>query len=492
MIAHLPALQVVIPLFAAPLCVLLRQGRLPWLIAVVVSWVALLIAGIQLSDVLDNGAVSYALGGFAAPFGIEYRVDVLNAFMLLIVSGTAAVVLPFARKSVDAEIREDQHFLFYGAFLLMLTGLLGMAITGDAFNLFVFIEISALSSYALIAMGKDRRALRAAFTYLVMGTAGATFIVIGVGLLYVVTGTLNMADLAERLQPISGSRTVLVAFAFLAVGISLKLALFPLHMWLPNAYAYAPSVVTAFLAATATKVAIYVLLRFIFTVFGVEFSFGSLPLQEILLVLAVVSIVVASIVAIYQSNVKRLLAYSSLAQIGYIILGISYANVTGLTASIVHLFNHAATKGALFLIMGCIVYRVGSANIDKLQGLGRRMPLTMFGFSIAGLSLIGVPLTAGFISKWYLVSGAMERGWWLAAALILATSLLAVAYVWKVVEVAYFRPVPEDAGDITDPPLSMLIPAWILIVATVYFGIETSLPVGVAEQAAHLLFAGSP
>ena len=164
MIAHLPALQVAIPLFAAPLCLLLRKGTLPWLIAVAVSWIALAIAGVQLDNVMDEGSISYALGGFAAPFGIEYRIDPLNAFMLLIVSGIAAVVLPFARKSVDAEIREDQHFLFYSAFLLMLTGLLGMAITGDAFNLFVFIEISALSSYALIAMGKNRRALRAAFT----------------------------------------------------------------------------------------------------------------------------------------------------------------------------------------------------------------------------------------------------------------------------------------------------------------------------------------
>ena len=325
-----------------------------------------------------------------------------------------------------------------------------------------------------------------------MGTAGATFILIGIGLLYVVTGTLNMADLAERLQPVNGSRTVLVAFAFITVGISLKLAIFPLHMWLPNAYTYAPSVVTAFLAATATKVAIYVLLRFIFTVFGVEFSFGALPLGEILLVLGIGSIVIASTVAIFQNNIKRMLAYSSLAQIGYIILGISYANVTGLSAAIMHLFNHAATKGALFLILGCVVYRTGSAHIDKLQGLGRRMPLTMFGFAIAGLSLIGIPLTAGFISKWYLVLGAMERGWWPVAVVVLSTSLLAVAYIWKVVEVAYFRPLPEDAGDLSDPPLSMLIPAWALILATIYFGIETSLPVGAAEQAARFLFENSP
>jgi multicomponent Na+:H+ antiporter subunit D len=491
MIGHLPAFQVVLPLFAAPLCIVLRRGALPWLVAVAVSWVAFLIAAIQLATVLDSGVITYELGGWPAPWGIEYRIDPLNAFMMVIVAGIAAVVLPYARRSVAAEIREDLHYLFYSAFLLMLTGLLGIATTGDAFNLFVFIEIAALSSYALIAMGKDRRALTAAFTYLAMGTAGATFILIGIGLLYVMTGTLNMADLAERLGPLLGTRTVGVAFAFLAVGISLKLALFPLHMWLPNAYAYAPSAVSSFLAATGTKIAIYVLLRFIYTVFGAEFSFGSLPLGQVLLALAVLAMVVPSVIAIFQADVKRLLAYSSLAQIGYIVLGISMANVTGLTAAIVHLFNHAATKGALFLLIGCFVYRVGSAKLDRLAGIGRRMPWTTAGFAIGGLSLIGVPLTAGFVSKWYLVLGAMERGWWPAAALVFLSSLLAIAYVLRVVEVAYLRPTPDDLTGVREAPLSMLIPAWVLIAATVYFGVETSLSVGIAEQAARFLFGAT-
>ena len=159
-------------MFAAPLCIVLRRGALPWFVALVVSWTAFLIAAVQLATVLDSGVISYALGGWLAPWGIEYRIDPLNAFMILIVAGVAAVVLPYARRSVAAEIREDLHYLFYSAFLLMLTGLLGIAVTGDAFNLFVCIEIAALSSYALIAMGKDRRALTAAFTYLAMGTAG--------------------------------------------------------------------------------------------------------------------------------------------------------------------------------------------------------------------------------------------------------------------------------------------------------------------------------
>jgi len=491
MIAQVPALQVVLPLIAAPLCIVLRRGAIPWFIALVVSWAALAMAGTLLDQVADGTQISYALGGWMAPLGIEYRIDTLNALMLVIVSGTSSIVLPFAYRSVIKEIPEDRHYLFYGGYLLMFTGLLGMAITGDAFNVFVFIEISSLSSYAMIAMGRDRRALSAAFTYLVMGTVGATFFLIGVGLIYAVTGTLNMADLAQRLPPLYESRAVLAAFAFISAGLLLKLALFPLHLWLPNAYTYAPSVVTAFLAATATKVAVYLMLRFGYTVFGADFVFDIVPSSEVLLALAIAGTVIASTVAIFQSDVKRLLAYSSVAQIGYIMLGVSYANVTGLTAALVHIFNHAVTKGALFLVMGCIAYAAGACRLEHFAGLGKRMPMTMAAFVIGGLSLIGVPLTAGFVSKWYLVLGAIEKGWWPVAVLVLATSLLAIAYVWKVVELAYFREPAADAPAVSDPPMALLVPTWILTGACVYFGIETSLPVGFAEQAAQLLMAGS-
>ncbi len=431
-LAQLPALQVVVPLLAAPACLALRNARLAWGMALLASWAAFVIAILLLDRVLAEGLISYQLGGWAPPWGIEYRIDIVNAFVLLLVSGAGAVVLPFAAKSVAHEIPDDRVTLFYISFLLCLTGLLGITITGDAFNLFVFLEISSLSSYVLIALGSDRRALTAAYQYLIMGTIGATFILIGVGLLYMMTGTLNMADLAQRIPQVAGTRTVRAAFAFLTVGISLKLALFPLHLWLPNAYAYAPSAVTAFLAATATKVAVYVLLRFVFSVFGFTFAFETMPLGEILMVLAVAAIFSASTVSIFQDNVKRMLAYSGIAQIGYMILGVSMASVTGVTAGILHLFNHALMKGALFLALGCIVYRVGAVGMRSFRGLGREMPWTMAAFVAGGLSLIGVPLTVGFISKWYLVLGALEQGWWPLAVVVVVGSLIAVIYVWRV------------------------------------------------------------
>lgn len=470
---------------------LVRYRDWSWIVALFGSWASLAIAWVLLQQVIATGTISYHMGNWAPPLGIEYRIDLVNAFVLLIVSAIAAVVTPYARESLRTEFGSNRIYMFYTAYMLCLCGLLGVTITGDAFNLFVFLEISSLSSYVLIAMGNDRRALTAAYQYLVLGTIGATFIVIGIGLLYAETGTLNMVDLAKRLADQPLSRTIGAAFGFLVVGISLKLALFPLHLWLPNAYTYAPSVVSAFLAATATKVAVYVLLRFLFTVFDVELSFGFMPLDTILFVLAVIAMFAASAVAIFQTDLKRMLAYSSVAQIGYMILGISFANVNGLAAGILHLFNHALIKGGMFLALGCIFYRLATVNINDMAGMGRRMPWTMAAFVVGGLGLIGVPLTVGFISKWYLVLGALERDWWLAAALVLISSLLAVVYVWRVVEVAYLKPIPENATKIEDAPPAMLIPTWLLIGASIYYGINTELTVGVAKQAAQQLLGVS-
>ena len=492
--ANLPALQVLIPLVGALLAAFARRGATGWAIALVASWLAPVISITMLLRVLEGGVISYHLGGWAPPIGIEYRVDLLNAFVLVIVSTIGAVVMPFARRSVADEIDGDKQSWFYAMYLLCLAGLLGISVTGDAFNIFVFLEISSLSSYVLVAMGRSRRSLLAAFQYLIVGTIGATFYVIGIGFLYLATGSLNIADIAVRLGPAMAEtpRPVLAALAFLTVGISLKLALFPLHVWLPGAYAGAPSLATAFLAGTSTKVAIYVLIRLFFSVFGVGITFNALPVGEVLLVLSVAAMFIASLSAVSQGDVKRLLAYSSVAQVGYITLGISLANVSGLTGGIVHIFNHAIMKTALFLSLGAIVYRTGSAGLSDLAGIGRRMPLTMAVFVIGGAGLIGVPGTAGFISKWYLAVGALERGWWPLVFLIVASSLIAVLYIGRVVEVAWFREPSAVAAKATDPPLSMLLPMFVLAAATLYFGFETQASAGLAGRIAEgLLGIGS-
>ena len=487
---HLPALQVVIPLIAAPLCLLAGRASLAWTIAFLASACATAAAAILAYQTLHHGPISYHMGGWAPPWGIEYAVDSANAFILLLVSGIATVVLLYCPSSVSNEIRAGREHMFYCMFILCLTGLLGIAITGDAFNVFVFLEISSLSSYALIAMGSQRKALTASFQYLIMGTIGATFFLIGVGLLYMITGTLNLADLQTRIPQIQDSRPLLAAFAFITVGLALKAALFPLHLWLPNAYAYAPSGVSAFMAATATKVSLYVLLRFTFTLFGAEFAFGELPLHWVLLVPAVIAMFAGSFSAIFQHDIKRMLAYSSVAQIGYITLAIALASQAGVQAAMLHMFNHGLMKAALFCALGCIFYRIGSTRIEDMAGLGRQMPWTFAAIVAGGLSLLGAPLTAGFISKWFLVQAALEQSLWWLVVLIVASSMLAVVYVWRLVEALYFKEPAAGRKNVREAPLSVLLPTLLLAAANIYFGLATRLTVELTGNAAVLLMQG--
>ena len=480
----------ILPLIMAPIALIVRSPRTVWMLTLLVTWVTFSISLALLMQVLDSGTIIYRIGGWVAPWGIEYVLDKVGAFVLVIVSATGSIVMTYARRSVEAEIPEDRIYLFYTMFLLCLTGLLGIVITGDVFNLFVFLEVSSLSSYVMISLGKDRRALTAAYRYLIMGTIGATFYIIGVGLLYMMTGTLNMADLATLIPSVANSRTIHAAMAFLTVGVCLKLALFPLHLWLPNAYTYAPSVVTAFLAATATKVAVYVLIRVVFTLFGDVNILKTLGVQNILMALAIIAMFAASTIAIYQDNMKRMFAYSSVAQIGYIVLGLSFASQVGVAAGIIHLFNHAIIKCAIFMGLGCIALRVSSVSIKSIHGLGYRMPWTMSAIVIGGLGLIGIPMTVGFVSKWYLVRAAFEQGMWPIAVLIVLSSLLAIIYVWRIVEAAYLKPAPQDAAPITEAPLSMLLSLWVLALASIYFGVDTTNTINISLDAADMLLNG--
>jgi multicomponent Na+:H+ antiporter subunit D len=492
-LAQLPALQVVLPLIAAVLIVLSRNETIAFSIALGVCLVLPFISAAMLFEVVESGPISYALGGWPPPIGIEYRIDLLNGIVLLLVSVIAAISIPFAYRSVKFEIDSRRRPWFYAMFLLCLAGLLGVAITGDAFNAFVFLEISSLSTYALVALGRDRRALLAAYQYLILGTIGATFYVIGVGFLYILTGSLNLVDIAARVAELDPAqmRALLTALAFITVGVSLKLALFPLHFWLPNAYAYAPSFVTVFLSATATKVAIYLLIRFYFSVFSEALDFETLPVMSVLLGLSLAAMFVASIIAVFQTNLKRMLAYSSVAQIGYMTLGLSLDNVLGLTGAIVHIINHGIMKAALFLALGAVFFRINSVRFADIRGIGHSMPITMGAFTIASLGLIGIPGTAGFISKWYLALGALENGSWIIVGLIVGSSIISVIYIGRILEAVWFCSPISRASEAKDPPASMLVPLVILAVATVYFGLDTRFTAELASMAASFLLGGA-
>jgi len=488
---HFPALLVIIPLLASAFCVLVKKGSTAWLISAIAVTISFALASIVLFSTSDGNIFSYHMGGWEPPYGIEYKTDILNSFIIFLVAAMGAIMFPYAKKSVEQEIDTKKQPLFYSVYLLCFAGLLGILSTNDIFNIYVFLEISSLAMYSLIAMGKDRRALTSAYEYLILGTIGATFILIGIGLLYITTGTLNITDIATRINDVEDTRPIEAAFAFLTLGLMLKIAMFPLHIWLTNSYAYSPSFISAFLASTATKVSVYVLIRVLYTIFGYEYCFETMPLGGLIIALGIAGIFIGSITAIYQFNIKRMLAFSSVAQLGYIALGIGIANETGLTASLVHLFNHALAKGCLFLAVGAVMYRINRVRIIEFHGLAKKMPWTCAAFVVGGLSLIGVPFTTGFISKWYFIKALIEEGHFILIAALLISSLLAVIYIWKVVEAAYFKPLNARNKHATEVPLSMLIPMWSLVIANIYFGINTELTLGIAEKASAYLLKGA-
>ena len=474
------ALVIVVPLIASLFVPLIgwwkKELCYPWVVAVLV--VPLISSLGVLNTVMTTGKFSYRLGGWAPPWGIEYMLDHLSAFVLVIVSFISLIVAIYAKKSVEDELPE-KTVPFYTLFLLLVTGLLGIVITGDVFNLFVFLEISALSCYALIAIGEEGAPI-AAFNYIIIGTIGACFYLLGVGYLYIATGSLNMADLANILPDLYHSKVILIAFAFFTVGVAVKAGLFPLHIWLPDAYCTAPSAVSALIAPLMTKVAAYVMIRVMFTIFQPHFSVDIVPVFAILGWLAVFAIFFGGIKALAQTDLKRMLVYIVVAEVGYIVIGVSVANRMGLTGAVLHIMNDAVMMACLFLVVGAIFYKTGTRDIHQLRYLNKKMPFTMAAFTITALSMVGIPPACGFFSKWYLILGSIEAGQWVWAAALLCSSLINAVLFFRVIECAYFKPMePAYANDggtheeiqRDEAPLTMLVPIVIMAAGVILLGL---------------------
>lgn len=440
-----------------------------------------------LLEVQSNGTLRYNLGGWAPPLGIEYVVDLTAAFVATVVTGVALLVI-IATRRVAAQEMPERTGSFYGLVALLLTGLTGMVVTGDLFNLFVFLEIASLAGYALVFTGGPQ-AMMAAFRYLILGTVGGSFYLLGVGFLYFSTGTLNMADVSARLVGLEDSRAVLAGAVFIFVGLGLKMALFPLHLWLPDAYNHAPSSVNSLIAPIMTKVAAYAMLRMFLNVFPPGYLDLVVPLAPVLVGLGLVGVVVGSAAAIVQHDVRRMLAHSSVSQLALIAVGIGLATPLAAAAALLHVMNHAVMKGCLFLVAANVRFRTGDSSIDGFAGLGRRMPVTMGAFTVAAVAMVGVPPTAGFFSKWYVAQAGIDTGNWAVVAVVLLSSLMTAVYMFRILERAYFAPspvgepgLPEEAtgkglstatrqATATEATIDMVGPVVILAAAAVGLGL---------------------
>jgi multicomponent Na+:H+ antiporter subunit D len=429
-----------------------------------------------LLSVIHNGTIHYKLGDWPPPFGIEYVIDHFNAMMLVVVSGISLLVAIYSFRSVERELPKKIDY-FYTVFLLQVTGFLGIVITGDLFNLYVFLEIASLAGYALIAVGEDG-APYACFRYIVMGTIGACFYLLGVGYIYIDTGTLNMADVHKLLVGVEHSTVVTTAVAFMLAGFAVKMALFPMHLWLPDAYTKAPSASSALIAPLMTKIAMYVMIRVLFDVFGASWSIGMISLTDVLAWAGVIAIFAGAIMALAQTDFKRLLCYVVVAEVGYIVGGMGLANTPGMKGAILHILNDAVMTVGLFTVAGIIVQRTKSHNLSDFKDLFPKMPLTMAALVITGLSVIGVPPTCGFFSKWYLIQGAVQAGHWAFVVALLFSSLVNVILFFRVFEIGYGYKAEvhghsHGAGSdtaILEAPLSMLLPTMAVALAILLIG----------------------
>ncbi|QTA85720.1 monovalent cation/H+ antiporter subunit D family protein [Desulfonema magnum] len=491
---HFPALIIIVPLLAAFLIAVAGwvNKRLCFPIAAASLCVSLYSAVRLLGIVLESGMVEYQLGGWPPPWGIAYNVDHLNGLVLVVISAVALLNLVANKKSIAQEFPEKIG-PFYTLYILFVTGLTGMVVTGDAFNLYVLLEIASLTGYALIGIGKDRAPL-ASLNYLFMGTIGASLYLLGVGYLYLVTGSLNMADLAALLPQIYDSKVVLLAFVFCLTGLFVKMAFFPLHAWLPNAYSYSPSCASSLIAPLTTKVMIYVMIRIVLSVFTPEFSFASLKISNAIVWLAVFAIIMGSLFALSQKSLKKMLSYVVIAEVGYMVGGFWLGNRPGMTGAILHIVNDAMMTLCVFLAAGTILYKTKGDSFDDLKGLFKKMPFSMTAFVIGALSIIGVPPTCGFFSKWYLISGGIAAGHYGFVAALLFSSLANVVLFFRLIEICYYEPFADhhhekEESSLDEAPATMLIPllmtAILLIVLGIYSGelvtnvIEFAIPGGI-------------
>lgn len=424
--------------------------------------------------VFTRGNIHYLLGGWDPPLGIELYLDPLNASMLVLVTVLGLLTAIYSKKTVAVEMA-DRASLFWCLYLLLMIGMLGILVTGDMFNLFVLLEVASLTGYTLVGIGSGH-ALFAGFRYLIIGTIGASFYLIGIGYLYVMTGSLNMADLSHILPALYSTKAVQTAFVFIFIGFAIKMALFPLHAWQPDAYTFAPSGISVLISTAMAKTSTYALIRVIFSVFTLDFIKEFLPIFDMMCWIAAIAMVAGSIYAIRHYNFKRMLAYSSVANVGYIVLAIGLvpASLQGLNPAIIHILNHAIIKGCMFMVAGAFIYKLGHGDIRHFKGLGRRMPVTCFALLLAILAMIGMPPSAGFVTKWYLILAALEAKKYLFIAVIFVSTLLMIVYFWRLVEIIYVREASDDGKasiPMAEVPPSMLIPIVLLGVLTFAMGI---------------------
>ena len=506
-VEQFPVLVVAISLLSA--FTILIAGRVNkkscCFISIATILLQLIMAFFILNHVLTKGTIHYWLGGWKPPWGIEYLVDALNAYVLVIVLFLGLLCAIHSKSSIEHEV-PGKNASFFTVYQLFITGLCGVTVTGDIFNMYVFIEILSLAAYALVA-SKGGIALRAGFTYLVMGSIGACFFLLGIGFLYAVTGSLNIQDLSILLPPLYGNRVVQAAFIFIIVGLGIKMAIFPLHTWLPDAHPAAPSPISAMLSGIMIMVGFYALIRVLFTLFPFYYNYGL-----ILLTFGLLSMTVGNLFAYFQNDLKRLLAYSSIVNMGIIATGAGVAAYIlsavaepqevlpeaaslAMAGALLHILSHGAGKAMVFLGSGNIHARIHTRELSKMGGIARDMPFTSYSMTVGLLSLLGMPPLIGFWSKFLILMAVAMAIQSIGGVVMIMTFIIilfnviyAATYYLKVVKVLM---VEKGAARTHEAPFSMVFSVVAFALACLIGGLLLPIPlIRVATRASQIILGG--
>lgn len=473
-IRSFPLVAILILLVSAFVMPMIKKRSIVKGLSLVSMGISSILALITLVYVKENGSFIYRIGHWDAPWGIEFQIGIIEAMMGFLFTSVAALIIWYSIYSIHKEIKDNRVVFYYLLVNILIGALLGIVFSNDLFNSFVFMELSTLASCGIIVVKDKKENIKATLKYLVLSTLGSGLVLMGIAFLYSITGHLNMTFAHREIVKVYADygQTVLITLGLFTVGLGVKSAMFPLHTWLPDAHSSAPSSSSALLSALVLKGFVLLLVKILYRVFGTEII-NQFPILNLILILGSIGMIMGSILAIIQKDIKRVIAYSSVAQMGYIFLGIGLGSELGLTIAIFHIIGHAVTKSTLFLVVGSMIEQTGFKKLEDLKGIGKEMPVTLAIFAIGALSMVGIPLLPGFISKWYLALASIEVGKMILIGAILLSSLLNAIYYFPIVINGFFgeENLEGKVYKAKHRPLRQSFPVFILIVGMFYVGI---------------------
>ena len=491
MIEQLPIINMLVFLMAALIIPLLNRRVFSWtlvlgfivLLSVFISSIVLLV------HVNTVGEFYYRFGNYLSFIGIEFKIDAFSTLFTTFIVGLTMLIYLYSCGDATDGIAEAEYGRYYILLFILMFSIFGIIYTNDLFNAYVFMEILSLTSCSIISIKRKKENYTAAFRYVMLNEVGSLSYLFGIALLYMVTGYTNITLVFESIQDVWAvyPANIMTAVGFMIVGIGIKAAVFPFHIWLPDAHSHAPSSSSAILSAIVVKVYLLLMVKVLFRVFGIDIL-KALDIPVILMIIAGFGMIMGSFFALAQKDVKRMLGYSSVAQIGYILLGIAFMTHIGLSAAFFHIISHGLMKAALFLTVGAIIYYQRVRRIDQFDGMGYKMPLSMIVFSIAALGMIGIPPTIGFISKLNLGLAALDNGMMIFIVIIVVSGLLNAMYYLPIMISAFLKGEKVDKISGTEKiPKVMIIPIVILGLLILVLGVYPDLIYSFIENAVNAI-----